>query len=138
MSGGTTPVPAASGAPIPASGFLASVVDASRLELPPGRVVVLEAQVLGRTADGTVKLLTRHGPIEIRTAAPLQPGTTAMIEITRGAGDQLSLRVIPVLSPRNLLSLLDAFQGGGQCRTVTVDRRAERQRLVEVETLALA
>ena len=113
MSGGTTPVPPASGAPIPASGFLASVVDASRLELPPGRVVVLEAQVLGRTADGTVKLLTRHGPIEIRTAAPLQPGTTAMIEITRGAGDQLSLRVIPVLSPRNLLSLLDAFQGGG-------------------------
>ncbi|GEM_PF-1894220 len=111
--GGATPVPAASGAPIPASGFTASVVDASRLELPPGRVVVLEAQVMGRTADGTVKLLTRHGPIEIRTAAPLQPGTTAMIEITRGAGDQLTLRVIPVLSPRSLLSLLDAFQGSG-------------------------
>lgn len=111
--GGTTPVPGASGAPMPASGFLASVVDASRLELPPGRVVVLEAQVLGRTADGTVKLLTRHGPIEIRTAAPLQPGTTAMIEITRGAGDQLTLRVIPVLSPRSLLSVLDAFQPGG-------------------------
>lgn len=111
--GGATPVPGASGAPIPASGFLASVVDASRLELPPGRVVVLEAQVLGRTADGTVKLLTRHGPIEIRTAAPLQPGTTAMIEITRGAGDQLTLRVIPLLSPRNLLSVLDAFQSAG-------------------------